>query len=90
MTKKLTNKIQVSIVSAACLLGLAIILKNVLLVPVQVLTRDIVLYIMFYSAFCVLCPNESEENGKQGFAKPLYWNLLIILITVAIVVLYAI
>ncbi len=89
MSIELTNKMQVSLISAACLLALVIVLKNILLVPVPVLTRDIVLYIMLYSVYGVLCPDKTIENQNKVLAKPLYWNFLIILITLAIIVLYA-
>ncbi len=90
MKTELTNKLHVSLVSAACLLGLVIVLKNILLVPVQILTQNIVLFIMFYAVYGVLCPNTSTEKKNTWHANPLYWDLLVILVTVAIIAVYAI
>jgi hypothetical protein len=84
---KLSDKDKVSIVAGICLFGLVVILKNVLLVPADILSRDILVYIIIYWAFTVFSLPAKEEVKKSD--KPLYWSLLIILITLAIIVVYA-
>lgn len=90
MAIKLANKTKVSIITAVCLLGLVVTLKNILRVPAEVLSRDVILFIIIYSAFSIVYPVKGEETKTSTFDKPLYWSLLIILVTAAIVVLYAI
>ena len=82
---KLSNQTKISIVAAACLLVLAISLKNILNVPTETLSRDIILYIFIYSLFGVL-PSVKEEL-KSDNAK--YWYLAIIITTLAIIGVYA-
>jgi len=83
---KLTDQTKVSIFSAACLLGLVVVLKNFLRVPAEILLRDIVLYIIYFSAFSIVFPSLEE---KSKWNKPLYWYLVIIITTVAIIAVYA-
>jgi hypothetical protein len=82
---KLSNHVRISIVAAACLLVLAITLKNILNIPAETLSRDIILYIFIYSLFGVL-PSLKEEP-KYDNAK--YWYLSIIITTLAIIGVYA-
>jgi hypothetical protein len=82
---KLSNQTRISIVSGACLLILVIALKNILNVPAETLTRDIVLYIFIYGLFGVL-PSLKEE---QKYDNVKYWYLAIIITTLAIIGLYA-
>ena len=85
-----TNQTKVSIIAAVCLLGLVVTLKNILQVSAEVLSRDVVLYILIYSTFGILYPSPSAESKQARFDKPLYWALLIVLVTLAIIVVYAI
>ena len=85
---KLNAKDKVSIVAGICLFGLVVVLKNVLLVPADILSRDIFIYIIIYWAFTVF-PQALKENKKSKYDRLLYWSLLIILITFAIIVVYA-
>lgn len=41
-----TDKAKVAVVSAACLIGLTIVLKNFLNIPADVLSRDTIIYII--------------------------------------------
>jgi membrane protease YdiL (CAAX protease family) len=86
---KLNDKDKVSIVTGICLFGLVVVLKNVLLIPADILSRDILVYIVIYWAFTVFSLPAKEEGKKFKFDKPLYWSLLIILITLAIIAVYA-
>ncbi len=89
MTLQLTNQTKVSIVAAVCLLALVITLKNILQVPAEILSRDVVLYIIIYSTWGILYPSGVEASKKPSWDKPLYWSLLIILVTLAIIGVYA-
>ncbi len=86
---KLANQTQVSIVAAVCLLGLVVALKNVLHVPAEVITKDIVLYIIIYTGVGVVYPTTSSNGNKSRLDNPLLWSMLIVLMTLAIILLYA-
>jgi hypothetical protein len=86
---KLNDKDKVSIVAGICLFGLVVVLKNVLLVPADILSRDILVYIIIYWAFTVFSLPAKEEVKKSKYDNPLYWSLLIILITLTIIAVYA-
>jgi hypothetical protein len=86
---KLNNQTIVSIVAAACLFGLVVVLKNLLRVPGDTLSRDVLLHIIIYSTFGILYPGKSEEATKSRLDNPLYWSLLVVLVTVAIIIMYA-
>lgn len=88
MAIHLGNRFRVSVVAAVCLLSLVVALKNIIAVPTLVLTRDIVIYIMFYSCFAFLCPDKSSETHPSLVEQPLFWSALIILITLGITALY--
>lgn len=88
MAIHLGNRFRVSVVAAVCLLSLVVALKNIIAVPTLVLTRDIVIYIMFYSCFAFLCPDISSVTHPSLVEQPLFWSALIILITLGITALY--
>ncbi len=82
---KLSNQTKISIFSAICLLGLVVVLKNVLRVPAEILLRDIIIYIPFYSVISIIYPSV-DENKKYN--KPTYWYLTILIVTLAILAVY--
>lgn len=86
---KLANQTQASIVAAVCLLGLVVALKNLLHVPAEVITKDIVLYIIIYTGVGVVYPTTSGKDNKSRLDNPLLWSVLIVLMTLAIILLYA-
>jgi hypothetical protein len=90
MAIHLSSKTKVYVVSAVCLLGLVVILKNILGIPADVLSRDVVLFIIVYSAFSIVYPEQRVGSPSSPLDRPLVWSLLILLVTVALVVLYAI
>lgn len=45
---KLNGQTKVSIVAGACLFRLVVVLKNILPVPADILSRDILVYIVIY------------------------------------------
>jgi hypothetical protein len=80
----------VPITSAVCLLLLTAILKNVLLVPAEQLNSDIIIWIIIFMGFIFLYPPVS------GIALPgattrrsIIWSVIIILLTLAIISMYA-
>jgi hypothetical protein len=82
---KISDKDKVSIVAGICLFGLVVVLKNVLMVPADILSRDIIIYIVIYWAFTVFPQSEKKGAKKSRYGKPLYWSLFIILITLAVI-----
>ncbi len=61
---RLTDKAKVAVVTAACLIGLTIVLKNVSNIPADILTRDIIIYITIYGGFVTVL-NFGEEASKE-------------------------
>jgi len=82
---KLSTQVKISITSAICLLALAVALKNIIKIPAETLSRDIILYIFIYSIFGIgpsLSKERAEENAK-------YWYAAIIIATIGIILVYA-
>ena len=82
---KLSNQSKIAIFSAACLLGLTVILKNVVGVSAEILSRDIVNYIIIFSVFGTVLPSAGEKYSS----KPIYWYLAILATTLGIIAVYA-
>lgn len=82
---KISNQTKIAIFSGACLFGLVVILKNVLRVPAEILSRDIIIYIPLYSIISIIFPSV-EGNGKCN--KPIYWYISILTVTLAILAVY--
>jgi hypothetical protein len=78
----------VPLTAAACLIALTVVLKNILLVPAETLSKDIIIYIIIYMGFIITYPLAKEESGKPKYT--LLWVLIIILVTLAIIAVYAI
>ena len=86
----LSDEVKIAIVSAVCLLGLVIVLKNVLKVPAAVLSHDIIIYIIIYSGFWLLPLLGARRGMRSKFDRPLTWSLLILAVTLGIIAVYAI
>ncbi len=84
---KLNDQGKVAIVAGICLIALVVVLKNVVLVPADVLSRDLIIYIIVYFGF--ITTNLSQDERKSC-CRPAYWYLTIILVTLAIIGVYAI
>ena len=63
---KLRDEHKVSIVAGVCLFMLVVVLKNVLFVPADILSRDILIYIVIYWAFTFF-PLKKEEVKRSKF-----------------------
>jgi len=85
----LSDQTKVASVSALCLMALAIVLKNVLHVPAAELSRNMIVFIVVYSGFWMLPAIEARREKKSRFETPLFWSLLIVAVTLAIVAVYA-
>ncbi len=90
-----TDKAKVAVVIAACLIGLTVVLKNVLNIPADVLSQDIVLYIFIYGIFFVTL-NFTEEAprketaSRRTYDNPWVWSAVVIVVTLAIIVVNAV
>ncbi|MFZ2456143.1 MAG: hypothetical protein WAX07_06680 [Candidatus Altiarchaeia archaeon] len=86
---KLNDQTIISLVAGACLLGLVVVLKNVLLITPEILSRDVILYIICYTGF--IASFSAKDKTKKQFKQdtPLFWSILIVLITLAIIAVYA-
>ncbi len=94
---KPTDKAKVAVVIAACLIALVIVLKNVLLIPADVLSQDVVLYIILYGIFFVTLNFTAEEDvpkegtkSRKAYDRPWVWSAVIIAVTLAIIALNAV
>jgi len=77
----LTNQAKVAIVAGICLIGLVAVLKNILQVPTNELTSNLIVYIAIYGAFIAL-PYADEKASRYD---PLVWCAMILAVTLAIV-----
>ncbi len=84
MIMKLANEIKVALVTAACLLGIAIIFKNVLQIKADFIVLNGPVYLLIVYLIT------RGQTKKLKYDKPLYWSLAIIIVTVLIIALYAI
>ena len=80
---KLANEIKVALVTAGCVLALAIVFKNILYVRADLIVTNGPFYL-----FIVYLITRGQTKASKC-DKPLYWSLAIVLVTIAIVVLYA-
>lgn len=78
----------VSIVAGICLVGLVVVLKNLLLISPDVLSRDVIVYIIIYIGFITSC-SAIDKTEKSRYGASLFWSVLIVLITIAIIAVYA-
>jgi hypothetical protein len=80
----------VAITAGFCLITLTVVLKNVLLVPAEILNQDIVLYIIIYCGFfTAFTPVKDQVCPDKPERWPLFWCALIVIATLGIIVVYA-
>jgi len=82
---KLSNDLKVSLVTAICLLALAIVSKNVLRVKLDFIS----LYgpVWMYIAYIITRDKQKESKICSSL---LFWSAAIIFVTLAILIVYAI
>jgi hypothetical protein len=83
------NRTLVTLTAAACLLALVIALKNILNVPTEQLTRDLVLYICILGGLATSYPVVTRRRADLTISHPGLWIAVIVTLTMAIIVLYA-
>ncbi len=84
----LDNQVKIAMVSAICLLALVVILKNVIHVSEAALSRDVIIFIVVYSAFWIVPVLEADKDRKSRI-NPLAWGAAIVTATGAIMAIYA-
>ena len=82
------DRVIVSLTAGICIILLAVVLKNILLVPAGRLASDMILYIIIYSGFAVTFPLVGE-TGTGSSTQTMLWAGVIVLITLAIIAVYA-
>ena len=80
---------QVILVASACVIALTIALKNILMVPAEILTRDIAIYSILYLGFLVFAFRPGGNYERSGTVSPLAWDVLVVIITLTILLVYA-
>jgi len=80
---------QVILTASICLVALAIVLKNVLLVPTDILVRDMEIYTIVYLGFLVFSFRPDGNYERPEKTSPLAWDLLVVFITLAVIAVYA-
>ncbi len=83
------RKQQVILTASICMIALAIVLKNVLLVPYDILQRDMMIYIIIYFGFLIFALRSDDTEEKSGNASPLVWDFLVVIITLVIIAVHA-
>lgn len=81
---KVSDSIKIPLLSGICLLILVAVLKHVLKVPAETLSRDILIYILIYNVFGIFPLSNTSDKLKST-----YWYLAIIIATIGIIVVYA-
>ncbi|MDD1685309.1 MAG: hypothetical protein LUQ19_05400 [Methanoregula sp.] len=83
------GRITIPLTAGLCLILLAVVLKNVLYVPADRLSSEMLLYIIIYTGFLVTFPlTDTTDNGPAS--RTILWTGIIILITLGIIAVYAI
>jgi len=81
---KLSSEVKVSLVTAVCILALAVVSKNILGVQLDFIS----LYgpVWIYIVYII-----TRDKAKKTICRrSLYWSLAIILVTIAILAVYAV
>jgi hypothetical protein len=86
----LSDEVKIASVSALCLMALVVLLKNVVQVSDSVLSHDIIIYVVIYSFFWMLPAIYFKGEKNSRFEKPLFLSLVIVVMTAAIVAVYAV
>ncbi len=86
----LSDQTKIASVSALCLMGLIVILKNVVRVSPEVLSRDVILFIPTYLFFGWFPSVYDRRVKKAKLDRPLVWSLIIVAVTFGIITVYAV
>jgi hypothetical protein len=80
----------VALTAGACLLALVIALKNILDVPTERLTVDLVLSIGIIGGLATSYPFITRRRSESAITHPGIWIAAIVIVTMAIIVLHAV
>jgi hypothetical protein len=80
----------VTLTACACLLALVIALKNILDVPTERFTVDLVLSICILGGLATSYPFITRRRSESAISHPGLWIAAIVMVTMAIIVLHAI
>lgn len=80
----------VALTAGACLLALVIALKNILDIPPERLTMDLVLSICILGGLATSYPLVTRRRSESAISHPGLWIVAIVMVTMAIIVLHAI
>ncbi|MDD1697271.1 MAG: hypothetical protein LUQ36_02815 [Methanoregula sp.] len=83
------NQTLVVLTAGACLLALVIALKNILNVPTEQLTRDLILYVCILGGLATSYPLVTRRRADMAIGHPGLWIAIIVSVTMAIIVMYA-
>ncbi|MGA2286756.1 MAG: hypothetical protein ABSG55_10885 [Dehalococcoidia bacterium] len=86
----LSDQTKIASVSALCLMGLIVVLKNVLDVSPEVLSRDVIFFIPTYFFFGWFPSIYDRRVKKSKLDRPLLWSLVILALTFGIIIVYAV
>jgi hypothetical protein len=79
----------VALTAGACLLALVIALKNILNIPIERLTTDLVIYVCILGGLATSYPLVTRRRSATVIRHPGLWIALIVIVTMAIIVMYA-
>jgi hypothetical protein len=80
----------VALTAGACLLALVIALKNILDVPTERLTVDLVLSICILGGLATSYPFITRRRSESAISHPGIWIAAIVIVTMAIIVMHAV
>jgi len=80
-----TRELKVSLVTVVCILALAVISKNILHVQMDFVSQYAPIWM-----FVVYIITREKAKASKICGRPLFWSISIVLITLAILVVYAI
>ena len=91
---KAANKAMVGIVAGICMMGLIVVLKNVLQISADILSRDMIIYVIVYFGFITAVNFTKETPPGQDAPKiapdnPWLWSAIAVVVTLAIIAVYA-
>jgi hypothetical protein len=80
---KLTDEVKVALVTAVCLTAIAVIFRNIIHKPMDLLVGIGPFYLFF-----IYFLTRGQNKKSEGSAK--IWNIIIVLVTFLIILIYAI
>ena len=91
---KAANRAMVGIVAAVCMMGLIVVLRNVLLVSADALSRDMIIYVIVYFGFITAVNFAEETPGgpdapRKAYDNPWIWCGIAVIMTLVIIAVYA-